>query len=91
MAQLEFELASYDVTVEYVSHYTSRTPTSIMVVGTLTHFALFQSVCDLKVLQMNVQDGLIQKFYKFELGQNDSKATKTFIVRKVNVQLMTVE
>ena len=41
---------------------------SIVVIGTLTHGALFHSECNLKVAQMNVQHILIQelKFYEFE-------------------------
>ena len=45
---------------------------SILVAGVLTHCALLNFVCDLKVAQMNVHCSLIQelKLYKFELSHN---------------------
>ena len=51
---------------------------SKVVVGALTHCALFHSVCDLLVAQMNRQHFLILelKLYEFELGHNAMEATK---------------
>ena len=56
---------------------------SIMVVGVLTRCVLFHSVCDLKHVQITVQNRLIWKFmlYEFELGQDAAETTKkTFVM-----------
>ena len=51
---------------------------SIMAVDTLTHCALFHSVCDLKVALMNMQRSLIWELmlYEFELGYNAAEVIK---------------
>ena len=54
---------------------------SIVIVGVLIHCALLYTICDLKVIQMNIQFGLIQKliFYEFELGYNAVEATENVV------------
>ena len=51
---------------------------SIVLVGALTHCALLHPMCDLKVVQINMQSSLIQEFmlYKFELGYKAMEVTK---------------
>ena len=62
-----------------------------MIVGLLT-CAMLHFECDLKATQMYMQCSLIWEFmlYKFELGHNTIKATKTFVVWNVKAQLITV-
>ena len=63
---------------------------SVVVVGALICGALIHSVWDLKSTQMNVKRSLIREYvlYEFELDYNSAKA---FVMRKVNVQLITVQ
>ena len=57
---------------------------SIMVVGTLSDFALLPSVCDLKSAKINVQRRLIREFtiHVFELCLNAVKAAKNICCAK---------
>ena len=51
---------------------------SIVVVGVLTYWVLFSTVCELKAAQMNIQYCLIWEFifYEFKLGHNAGETTK---------------
>ena len=55
-----------------------------MIVGALTCCALLLSLCDLKAAQMNEQCSLIQilMLYKFKMGHNSAKATKSIYYAK---------
>ena len=50
----------------------------IVVVGTLTHCAMLQSMYDLKSTQVNTQHSLIQQLilYEFKLGHNVIEVAK---------------
>ena len=66
---------------------------SIVVVGALTHYALFHTVFDLKALQMNMLYSLIQELmlYKFEVSHDAAEATKkTIVLWNINAELITV-
>ena len=54
---------------------------SIVVVDVQTYWALFQSECDLKATEMNMQHSLIQELilYKFKLGHYATKEPKVFV------------
>ena len=56
---------------------------SIELVSVLSGFALFQSVCDLKATQMNMQREV--KLYETELSHNTAKATKNIYCTKGEV------
>ena len=51
------------------------------------------SLYGLKATQMNVQHSLISELIlnEFELGYNTVKATKTFVILKMKVQLVIVQ
>ena len=60
---------------------------SIVVVGALTRCALFPSVWDLKAAQMNAQTYATSSNWDI----TPQKWSKTFAVRKMKIQLITVQ
>ena len=63
---------------------------SIVIIGTLTRYALLHFVCGLKIKQMNMQCSLIRELmvYEFEVGHKSTEATKNICWAKVESAIL---